>query len=197
MKGTHQGPDNPFYGKKHTKETLEKMSKAQLGKHPSPSQHQHEIEAQRRLGSPCKCLETGEEYGSIIEAAEATDIPYDHLRGVLKGDRASTHGTHWVYTGKNDKRVFRPHILKGPPDRHGMKNSRAKAVMCIEKNKLYGCLKDAAKDCDVDVRKIVSVCEGRRETACGYHWRYATEEERKELMHNDSAAESKTKSGQD
>ena len=197
MAGKHQGADNPFYGKKHTPESQKKMSKAQLGKHPSHEQHQHEIAAQRRLGSPCKCLETGEEYGSIVEASEATGIPYDHLRGVLKGDRASTHGTHWVYTGKNDKKVFRHRVLKGPPDRRGTKNSKAKPVYCIELQKMYGCLKDAVLDVEIDVRQIVSVCNGKRETAGGYHWRYATEQERKELKQNDSTPKSKKKSGQD
>jgi hypothetical protein len=168
------------------------MSKAQLGKHPSHEQHQHEIAAQRRLGSPCKCLETGEEYGSIIEASEATGIPYNHLKGVLKGDRESTHGTHWVYTGRNDKKVFRHRALKGPPDRWGTKNSKAKPVYCIELQKMYGCLKDAVLDVEIDVRQIVSVCNGKKETAGGYHWRYATEQERKELKQNDSASESET-----
>ena len=168
------------------------MSKAQLGKHPSHEQHQHEIAAQRRLGSQCKCLETGEEYGSIIEASEATGIPYDHLKGVLKGDRMSTHGTHWVYAGKNDKKVFRPHILKGQPDRWGAKNPKAKPVYCIELQKMFGCLKDAAKAVGVNVRPIVDVCNGQIETAGGYHWRYATEQERKEIKQNDSASESET-----
>lgn len=190
MKGKNQGEDNPFFGKKHSKESLKKMSKAQLGKHPSSEQHQHEIEAQRRLGTPCKCLETGEEYSSIVEASEATGIPYDHLKGVLKGDRKSTHGTHWIYTGKNDKKVFRPYVLKGPPDRRGMKNNKAKPLYCFELRKMYGCLKDAAEDVGVDVRQIVSVCNGKRETAAGYHWRYATEQERKELKQNDSVTES-------
>ena len=86
----HQGAENPFYGKKHTKESLEKMAKAQLGTHHSPEHRRHESDAQRKIGSPCKCLETGEDYGSIIEASEATGIPYDHLKGVLKGDKSST-----------------------------------------------------------------------------------------------------------
>lgn len=189
-KGTHQGPDNPFYGKKHTKKSLEKMAKAQLGSHHTAEHRQHESEAQRRIGSPCKCLETGEEYGSIIEASEATGIPYDHIKGVLKGDRQSTHGTHWVYTGKNDKKVFRPHVLKGQPDRWGAKNPKAQPVYCVELEKMYGCLKDAAKDSGLDVRKIVSVCKGQIEAAGGYHWRYATEQERKELKQNDSVTES-------
>lgn len=143
------------------------------------------------MGSPCKCVETGEEYDSIIEASEATGIPYSHIRGVLKGDRASTHGTHWVYIGKNRKTVFRPHILKGQPDRRGVKNNKAKPVYCVELHKMYGCLRYAAKDIGVDVRQIVSVCNGKKETAGGYHWRYATDQERKELKGNDSTSSSR------
>ena len=161
------------------------MALAQTGKHPSPEQHKHEIEAQRKMGSPCKCLETGEEYGSIIEASEATGIPYDHLRGVLKGDRMSTHGTHWVYAGKNRK--------DAPQCRNGIENHQAKPVYCVELQKMYGTMKEAAEDVSMDIRRIRKVCKGRQESSGGYHWRYATEQERKELKENDSTSEGEKK----
>ena len=88
-------------------------------------------------------------------------------------------------------------MLKGPADKWGVKNPKAKPVYCVELQKVYGCLKDAAKDAKIDVRQIVSVCNGQRKTAGGYHWRYATEQEREELKQNDSTPKSKKKSGKD
>lgn len=104
MKGRHAGKDNPFYGRKHSPETISKIAQSSTGRRPTEEVRAKLVEYQRAHGSPVRCKETGEKYRSIIEAAEATGIPYEHLKGHLKGDRASTHGTHWEYIGKNKKR---------------------------------------------------------------------------------------------
>lgn len=95
MRGLHDGEKNPFYGKKHTPDQLKRMAEAHKGKCPTQETREKLREAQRQLGTPVRCVETGITYRSIIEAAEATGIPYNCLKGVIKGDRHSTCGTHW------------------------------------------------------------------------------------------------------
>lgn len=62
--------------------------------------------------------------------------------------------------------------------RHGTRNERAgekhkKAVICIETNKQYKSLSEAAQDNCVKLSALNNCLKGRAKTSGGYHWRYA------------------------
>ena len=46
---------------------------------------------------PVVCLDTGEEYDSITEAAEASGIRVEYILRVCKGQRNHAKGTRWAY----------------------------------------------------------------------------------------------------
>lgn len=74
------GENNPFYGKHHSKETLERMA------------NQNKVKV--------VCVETGVVYNSVIEAADAVGIKCSsHISQLCKGtSRCSTcGGYHWKY----------------------------------------------------------------------------------------------------
>ena len=50
-------------------------------------------------------------------------------------------------------------------------------VLCVEENKVYPSLSDAAMRHGTSSGAISAVCKGKQRTAGGYHWRYADEEE--------------------
>lgn len=57
-------------------------------------------------------------------------------------------------------------------DCSGDKNGHAKSIICVEKNKIYTTVKEAAKENNTSRQNISHVLNGRQETAGGYHWEY-------------------------
>ena len=53
------------------------------------------------------------------------------------------------------------------------KHPRARAVYCIELNKIFECMRDAQRELNINVKDISGCCRERRNTAGGYHWIYA------------------------
>ena len=49
-----------------------------------------------------------------------------------------------------------------------------KKVKCIETNKIYDSITDAAEKTSINRGHINSVCQGKRKTAGGFHWEYLT-----------------------
>lgn len=54
----------------------------------------------------------------------------------------------------------------------GDENGHAKAVRCVELNKIYTTVKEASKCSGTSRQNISHVLNGRQETAGGYHWEY-------------------------
>lgn len=59
----------------------------------------------------------------------------------------------------------------------GVQNSSAKPIYCIELQKVFFGAQEANRLIGIHYSCISSVIHGKRKTAGGYHWRYATEEE--------------------
>lgn len=53
-----------------------------------------------KLGKPVMCVETGERFRSIGEAAKEKGLSFHCLRAHLKGRMPSLHGQHWVFIDK-------------------------------------------------------------------------------------------------
>lgn len=79
--GNHklEGKNNPFYGKHHTVETMEKMRE----KH--------------RLSKKVICIETGEIFRSIREAKRLTNINKTSISGCCNGKQNTAGGYHWMF----------------------------------------------------------------------------------------------------
>ena len=63
-------------------------------------------------------------------------------------------------------------IANLPPPRLGADNPSARSVVCIETNKVYVCIKYAAEDLGVQASHISQVCNGKRNTTDGYHFKF-------------------------
>ena len=50
-----------------------------------------------------------------------------------------------------------------------------KPVICVETNKTFAGIHEAAEITNLSATKICAVCKGRRKTTGGYHWRYTDE----------------------
>lgn len=57
----------------------------------------------------------------------------------------------------------------------GEKNGRARRVICVETQVVYGSLREAHRDTGIKHGSISSACLGKSKTAGGYHWEYVEE----------------------
>lgn len=57
----------------------------------------------------------------------------------------------------------------------GENNWRARSVICLETQKVYGSLREAFRDTGIKHSSISSACMGKSKTAGGYHWQYVKE----------------------
>lgn len=61
---------------------------------------------------------------------------------------------------------------------YGTRNERIsqkhkKAVYCVELDKVFDSVSDAAAEIGVNVSRISECCSGKQKTSGGYHWKYA------------------------
>lgn len=108
--------------------------------------------------SKVKCVETGEEFDSIKEAAKG-DVKL--AKRISQGcrDGGSVFGFHWEYT-ENKERI----------------SSKKKKVRCVETGKIYKSISEAANWKHSLRSKITACCRGEIEEVNGFHWEYVDEE---------------------
>lgn len=123
------------------------------------------------------CLETGQVFPTVSDAAKHINVGVGTLVACLKGAQKSSGGLHWMYKidfdSKNTTEIEEYLKSKKHIDR------RIK-VYCIERGRAYPSIQNALKDNGMHLRNgshIKECCDGERQTAGGYHWRYATEDD--------------------
>lgn len=64
--------------------------------------HENHVHAHKILGHyggtppvPVECVETGERYPTILDAAKAKNLHFGNLASVVRGERSTTGGFHW------------------------------------------------------------------------------------------------------
>lgn len=83
------GKLNPFYGKKHTEEVRKKMSECAKQRNITYGNNPRA----RRV----RCINTGEIFDSVKEAAEKYDLSRTGVNNCCTGYRSSCHGYKWEY----------------------------------------------------------------------------------------------------
>ena len=95
-----------MYGKHHTEETKEKISKAKKGK-PMAEETKEKIRdfmnTQHPLAKKVRCIETGEIFLSARKAAEAYNTSHTCITRVCNGERKTTQGKHWEWYNDIDE----------------------------------------------------------------------------------------------
>lgn len=84
---TRVGDKNPFYGKKHSKESIEKMKEA----------HKMQVGSKNGKSKPVVCIETGETFESASLAAKNYNVSPSNITSACRGDSHSAIGYHWKY----------------------------------------------------------------------------------------------------
>ena len=89
-----------MFGKHHTKETKQKISKALTGR-TLTEERKNQIRTFMNTNHPkakkVRCIETGEIFLSARKAAEAYHTTHSCIARVCNGERKTTLGKHWEW----------------------------------------------------------------------------------------------------
>ena len=104
-KGKHEGKNNPRYGKKHTKEAILKMSVANKGKTISQETRK---KLSISLGKQVVAMDKNNGkiisvYNSTREAERQTEIPHTNISECCRGIRKTAGGYKWKYKEYTEK----------------------------------------------------------------------------------------------
>lgn len=142
-------------GKKHSEETKKKLSESHKG-----------LGVKRVV-----CVETGVFYDSIKEASKQLNLKGHHIGTCCSGDRQTCGGFHWCfeedYTENKIKELLTPKV-----------NKHCIPVLCVETNKMYESIQDAASDIGISKTGITEFFKGRQSYAgklpngTKLHWEY-------------------------
>ena len=111
------------------------------------------------------CLETGEVFKSLKEAARAVGLKDGRsISSCLNGRTLTARGCHWALEGSGM-------MIESAKAR---RDGRSKRVVCIETGVVYESLATAAKAVGLKNGASLSNClRGKAKTAGGFHWAFA------------------------
>ena len=156
LKETMKGKNNPFYGKHHTKETIEKMRNVKLGKKLTEEHKKKISEHNTRpfLGKH----HTKETIEKMRNAKLGKKLTEEHKKKV------GLAGLGRKVSEDTKRKISETH------KKNGTYNS--KPVLCIELNKRYKCIQEAARDFNISNDRIRYACKNPNKILEGYHWKF-------------------------
>ena len=172
-KGKCVGVDNPFYGKHHTEEALQKMHKNRpnmsgpnnpnYGRKFTEEHCRRISESKRGKNHPCYGKHLSEETRAKISAAnKGKRMPEEAIRKMAETKRG---------------RKLSPELRQRLSEVHkglmaGAKNPAARAVICVETGEVYSTIKEAAQAIGVWPDTLYRHLR-EKSACCGkLHWRY-------------------------
>lgn len=133
-------------GRKHSPETLKKMS-----------EHSAWIK-------PVVCVETKEIFKSAKEAAREKGLNSSGISNCLIKKRKTHGGFHWQYYIEGEP-ILSPEDFEPPRSK--------KPVVCVETGEVFKSMQAAADHVGATNTEICSCAKGKQLTCRGFHWAYA------------------------
>lgn len=115
------------------------------------------------------CLETGEHFESVTDAAHALNVPRVTLSKVCKGIRKTCGNLHFRYY-VDYKDLTETDIYEIIHTKR--KLPKAKPCVCLETGLIYESVLAATRAMGMRNETIGLVCDGVRKTAAGFRWMY-------------------------
>lgn len=116
------------------------------------------------------CVETGEHFKSMTDAAKSVNIDVSAVYHCLKGVNNRAGGKHWRYADGEHHECHRPEGGKN-------KKSQSKPVMCKETGIVYPSTGEAERQTGICRTSIAKCANGKMITAEGFHWGYIVDGE--------------------
>lgn len=179
-KGLQAGENHPMYGRHHTEESLKKISACQIGKKLS-----EETKNKISNSNKGKTLTHGQrkeiserQIGKKLSEETKNKISLAHKgkKSPLKGIKLSIEHINKLSEAHKGKKQTQETKDKRSLSFKGEKNHQSKKVICVETQKVYFCITEAAFDVGLKGSGAISqCCKNKRKTAGGYHWKYYEE----------------------
>lgn len=128
-----------------------------------------------RMRKAIKCIETGQTYQSMAEAARANGFSPAALTLHMKGQNGSCNGQHWEWTGNSGAAIYETSIpvrtvFEETSKRQRQRNATVKTkVQCVETGEVFDSMTLAAAHYSIDKRDIYTSIE-RGIATFGRHW---------------------------
>lgn len=165
-------------GKKLSEETIAKRTAARIekyGKYTANWSNGGALKgSDNAMSKRVRCIETGVEYPSAIEAAQQTGITYYHICENARGKRKIAGGFHWEYLDPPKKR--KPQSEETKERRRGANSKMAKPVRCIETGEIFPAVSLLAEALNVR-RPIVTKFLKKDGVYNGLHYEYVKKEQ--------------------
>ena len=122
-------------------------------------------------------------YNSIEDGYNISEGGGKHPRGKEFAKRVSEgQKENWVNNIQRKEKARQKKLKdwQNPDYRNkflGSNNGNASKVKCIELNKIFNTVKEAAEYVKTSRQNITGACKGRQNTAAGYHWEYVINKE--------------------
>lgn len=186
-------------GKHHSEETKRKMSESRKGKK-FPNRKRVLSDADRkRLSDNFKgtnnprarkviCLETLKVYDTLAQAREETGATKitDCCKHSYK--HKSSAGLHWEYYNERlsdsdykdilkrllEEEYNNKHKSPSEKNRRGTSERCSVPVVCVETGVVFKSLEAVCQTYNISKANLCNCCKGKRKTAGGFHWRYAS-----------------------
>lgn len=176
MRKAHSGKNNHFYGKHHTKESIEKIRQKKLG-----SKLSEETKAKISKGNKGKIVseetrrKIGETHKGLPGFWKGKHLPEEtkqKIREAQKGEKSH----NWGKQRTDEEKQKISQRLKGHPvskeTREKISKAHSMPVRCIETGIVYYGISEAARQLGGSSGNLVAHLKGRQKTFCGYHWEY-------------------------
>ena len=144
------------------------------------------------------CIETGEIFDSVKDAAAKIGVHHSSISQVLNGKTKTSGGYHWDYLNDKDKQQRGKHFSEETRKKFsklhlGQKRSEKtiaklseqikkrgneccqKSVVCVETGQIFKSVKIAGLTVGVHPTHLSKVLHGKKKTAGGYHWKFLKE----------------------
>lgn len=153
------GKGNPGYHHTHTEEAKRKIREASLGRH-------HTEEAKKKLSDARK----GE--GNPMYGKHPSEETRRKLSESKRGEKHPLYGTH--RSGSTKRKISESNLGKCLTEetKRRIGEGHRKKVMCVETEKIYDSVTQAAIDTGYTSGFISKVCMKQDKTAGGCHWKY-------------------------
>ena len=120
-------------------------------------------------------------YNSVKNGYNISDGGSNHPKGKEFGKRISEGQKKNWNNNKERKEKAREQLKRQWQNQEyrnkflGKNNGNSSKVKCIELEKIFDTIKEAAEYVGSSRQNITGVCKGRQKTAAGYHWEYIKE----------------------
>lgn len=129
------------------------------------------------------CIETGEKFEKVIDAADRYRIGRPSISYCLIGETETAGGLHWAYSDDAEKiRSLSRFEGKAKTTLHERQEAKfGHRVLCIELGKAFPSAKAAAAWINASYNhritsgNVMYACRGLRKTTAGFHWEFEKE----------------------